>query len=104
MADDIFLTENQYTLYRGKPLVRAGNMLCYGNMSDKYVLFMMVLSEKDALAPNGDTIAKIPDNILIQILTTDQNEKNAIAKQLNAQGLFDALDLGIVWLDRLNAE
>ena len=30
----------EYLLYKGKPLVRCGNVLYYGNMTDKYVIKM----------------------------------------------------------------
>jgi len=105
MADNMFLNEDQYIMYRGKPLVRAGNTICYGNMSDKHVLFMIIISEKTVTNPAGDKEISIPDRILIQILSTDTKKPahERIAKQLEKQGLFDAMDIGIVWLDRLNA-
>lgn len=102
MADNIFLGEDKYTMYRGKPLVRAGNTICYGDMSDKCVLFMMILSEKSVTDTAGNKTFNVPDQILIQILSTDS--ERTIKKQLTKQGLYDALDVGIVWLDKFNAE
>ncbi len=98
------LNENQYMIYRGKPLVRSGNTYCYGDMRDDYVLFLIVLSEKDAQTSTGNSGVKVPDRILIQVLSTDPKKSSGerIAKQLEKQGLYDALDIGIVWLDRLN--
>ena len=33
------LNKNQYVLYRGLPLVRDGDMLCYGDLDEKYILY-----------------------------------------------------------------
>ena len=38
--EDKPIVNGKYLMYRGKPLVREKNVICYGNMSDKYVLFM----------------------------------------------------------------
>ena len=40
----------------------------------------------------------MPDRILVQILSTQ--EKNKIIKQGEKSGLYDALDMGMVWLER----
>ena len=38
--------EGKYITFRGKPLVRENNIICYGNMEDKYYLFLMILTNK----------------------------------------------------------
>ena len=35
-----------YIIYKDKPLVRKDNLYCYGDMSEKYVLFLMALTTK----------------------------------------------------------
>jgi hypothetical protein len=42
--------------------------------------------------------AEVPDKILVQILSTE--EKNKIIKQGEKSGLYDALDIGMIWLER----
>lgn len=88
--------EGKYLMYKGKPLVREKNVICYGNMADKYYLFMMVLTTKKV----GNE--EIPDNVLVQVLTTGANPK--IIKQGNKNGLHDAFDIGTVWLERALTE
>ena len=61
-------------------------------MSEKCYLFLMILSNKKE---NG---IEVPDRILIQILSTD--EKQRIIKQGEKSGLYNALDIGMVWLER----
>ena len=84
--------EGKYLMYKGKPLVRAKNVICYGDMSAKCYLFLMILTNKKE---NG---IDVPDRILIQILSTD--EKQRIIKQGEKSGLYNALDIGMIWLER----
>lgn len=88
--------EGNFILYKGKPLVREKNIICYGNMNDKYYLFLMILTNK---IENGN---EVPDRILIQILSTE--EKNKIIKQGEKSGLYEALDIGTIWLERALAD
>jgi hypothetical protein len=97
--------EGQNLVFRGKPLLREGNTFCYGSMSDKYVLFMMVLSNKTVKDESGkDT--EIPDKIIVQVLNTDTTlpPHERVIKQFDRNGLFDAMDIGLIWLDRLNGK
>ncbi len=97
--------EGQNLVFRGKPLLREGNTFCYGSMSDKYVLFLMVLSNKTVKGEDGKEV-EIPDKIIVQVLNTDTKlpPHERVVKQFDRQGLFDAMDIGLVWLDRLNGK
>ncbi|MBP3556032.1 MAG: hypothetical protein IJY37_01930 [Clostridia bacterium] len=88
--------EGKYVMYKGKPLVREKNLICYGNMTEKCYLSMLILTTK--------TVGKkeVPNNILVQVLTTGPNPK--ILKQGNKVGLYDAFDIGTIWLERALAE
>ena len=90
--------EGKFIEYKGKPLVRDGNEIYYGSMSDKYYLFMMIMSEKKAC--NLDI--QIPNMILVQILPTDGSGKIYDNKQKTVTNLFDAFDIGTAWLERAN--
>ena len=35
--------QGTYTMYKGKPLVREKNLICYGDMTDKCYLSMLIL-------------------------------------------------------------
>lgn len=100
-------TENKngakHLIYRGKPLVREKNAICYGSMSDKHILFMLILSAKKAQSFEGKDI-EIPDAVLVQILSTDLKKPahERVVKQFNKNGLYDAMDIGLIWLDKLN--
>lgn len=88
--------QGKFMEYKGKPLVREGNEIYYGYMSDKFYLFMMIMSEKKASRLDMD----IPDKVLVQILPTDGSGK--VEKQKMVSGLFEAFDLGSAWLERAN--
>ncbi|MGN0173815.1 MAG: hypothetical protein ACI39F_05180 [Acutalibacteraceae bacterium] len=90
----------EFLNYKGKPLVRCGDTLYYGNMEDKFVIQLTIKdSEKD-----GDiTSAK---TILVQLLDTDTSldPKKRIIKKSEKQGLYNAMDIGAIWLERALAE
>ena len=39
-------TKSGFIMYNGKPLVRSGNTLDYGNLEDKCVVMLQILSTK----------------------------------------------------------
>ena len=90
MADSNFLT------YKGKPLVRKGNIIYYGNMADPFVI---MISVADSHKVHGVDIA---EKVTVQLLNTDPNvnPKDAIAKKAEKKGLWAAMDIGSVWLER----
>ncbi len=88
MAD--FLT------YKDKPLVRKGKGIYYGDTAEKFIVKFTILS---ANKENGN---EIPTQILIQLLKSDiqLSDKERIVKESTKNTMFDALDLGFVWLER----
>lgn len=101
--DNNATVSGKYLMYRDKPLVRDKNIICYGDMTDDYILFLMILTTKDVDAADGTKVS-VPDRILVQLLSTDpgKNPVERIAKQFEKNGLFDAMDIGLIWQDRLN--
>jgi hypothetical protein len=94
------LEKDKYLMYCGKPLVREKNAICYGDMSDKYILFMIILSNKKI----EGTDYEVPDNIIVQILSTDLTKPahERMVKQFEKNGLYAAMEIGLIWLDKLN--
>lgn len=90
-------TKDTFLTYKGKPLVRSGKTIYYGNMTDPYVACFTVQSEKELKD------ITLSERVLIQIINTDPdivNPKEKIIKKSEKTGLFNALDLGAVWLER----
>lgn len=91
--------QGDYIVYRDKPLVRRNNMYCYGDMKDDYVLFLMVLTTKKT-----ESGVEVPDHIIVQVMSTDESKSPSerLAKQFEKNGLYDAIDIGLIWLEKLN--
>ena len=85
-----------FLMYKGRPLVRSGNVLYYGSMAEKYVIVMQILSTKDE---NDMTMA---EKIQIQLMLTDPEVrmKDRVVKKSEKIGLYNAMDIGSIWLER----
>ena len=96
MAESVIGIKGKFLEYKGKPLVRQDNELYYGNMSDKFILFLMIMNYKE----DAKLHTKVPGKVMVQIQPTDGSQK--VEKQGMADGLYEALDLGSAWLERAN--
>lgn len=79
----------KYLEYRGWPLVREENTICYGDMNEKCILILEIMSY------NKET--NLPDKILIQVV--DSKDPTKIIRQGDKKGLYEAFNLGVIWLD-----
>ncbi len=86
----------EYSTYKGKPLVRCGDELYYGSMEDPYVIRMQIKTKKEV---NGIEIA---DKISIQLMATDPylSPRKQIVKSSEKNGMFLAMDIAEIWLER----
>ncbi len=91
MADNKATVGGKYLEYKGKPLVREGDTICYGDMDDKCILILEIMSYKKT--PEGD----VPEKILIQVV--DPKNQANIMRQGSKDGLFEAFSLGLIWLE-----
>ena len=89
------LKKDQYVLYKGLPLVRDGDLLWYGSMDEKYILTLNILSNDEKCQPNA---------IMVTICHTNDRNKIVKGKQSFKQDLYEALDLGRVWLEQVIKE
>lgn len=88
---------NNFYIYRDYPLVRSGNMLYYGFMSDPYVIMMQILTTKKI----GET--EVADKIRVIQMSTDLSLDPLKACVKNTEregGLYEALDVARVWLEK----
>ena len=86
------LVSGKYLEYKGKPLVREGDTICYGDMNEKCILILEIISYKDVDGKQW------PDKIMIQII--DSKDPNKIIRQGSYSGLHDAFTMGEIWLDQ----
>lgn len=88
----------QLLMYKGYALMRQANIMYYGNMSDKHIIMLQVLSSKDI---DGESTS---DKISVLLLLTDETipAKDRIVNKAEKEGMYDALELSNVWLSRAN--
>ncbi len=86
--------------YKGRPLVRSGNVLYYGDMTQKCVIVLQVLTTKKV----GDL--DVAEKVQVQLLLTDPEVrmKDRILKKSEKNGLYNAMDIGSIWLERALSE
>ena len=92
--------KSPFPMYRGKPLVRSGDTLYYGNMSDIYVIKIDIKTKKQ----HEDL--EIADKCIVQLMYTDPEirARKQIVKTSEKTGLYLALDIADAWLTRALAE
>jgi len=84
--------KGKYLMYKNRPLVREGDTICYGDMSEKYILIMEIFSYK---VEGG---VKVPDTVLVQVVESE--DQNKIVRQGEKKGLYEAFGYGLIWLEQ----
>lgn len=89
-------TNQEFSTYKGRPLVRCGDELYYGNMQDPFVIRMQIKTKKDV---GGIEVA---DKVAIQLMATDPelSPRKQLVKSSEKNGLYLAMDIAEIWLDR----
>ena len=90
------MAKEKFLMYKGKPLVRQGRFIFYGNPDYRYILFMNILETKMIGS------LEVATKVLVQIQNTDDeisfNEK--VVKQCEKRNFYDAFEIGTIWLER----
>ena len=82
--------------YKGHPLMRKDTMIYYGSMADKYIVLLQVLS-----AERGGDI-RLSQKVKVELQYTDPeiSSKDRVTKTAERMGLYNAMDLASIWLER----
>ncbi|MDR2525472.1 MAG: hypothetical protein LBC83_04670 [Oscillospiraceae bacterium] len=82
--------------YKGHPLVRCGDTLYYGSLAEPYVVMLKIDSTKDV---NGLAVA---DKVYVTLMNTDPEASlmDQIINRCDRRGLYDAIDIAHIWLER----
>lgn len=88
--------EKDFLTYKGHPLVRNGDTIYYGSMADRFVIMLKIESTKNV---DGMDIA---DDIQVLLLNTDPDvsAEYKVVKKSRKNGLYNAMDIGAIWLER----
>lgn len=83
-------------LYKGHPLRRAGNLIYYGTMAEKYIIMMQVLDTKKE--QDLDLASRV--SIQLQLTDPDLKSRDRVVKKSEKDSLYAAMDIATVWLNR----
>ena len=87
------VTNDEFLEYKGRPLVRQGDDIYYGDMSDEYHVYLMIMDDKET--SKG---VNVPTTIMVQL---KQKDSAMPKKQVISTSLVDALETAAAWLDRV---
>ena len=83
-------------MYKGHPLRRKDNLIYYGSMADKYIIALQVLST----AKQGDLDVATKVSVQLQLTDPDLKSRDRVVKKSEKGNLYDAMDVGAIWLER----
>lgn len=90
------MSDKKVLTYKGHPLMRKDNLIYFGSMADSHIVMLQILETQK----QGDF--DIATRVAVQLQLTDPNAKSRdrIVKKSEKAGLYTALDVGCVWLER----
>lgn len=89
---------SEFLTYKDKPLVRSGNTVYYGDMSEKYVVKLEILTS------HKENDLEVADKIKVMLIKNNSKNKDEVVKSTEKQGFAEAMNFGLVWLERALAE
>ena len=89
-------TAQEFSTYKGRPLVRCGDELYYGNMSEHFVIRLQIKTKTEVGS------IQVADKVIVQLLATDPDlsPRKQLVKSSEKQGLYLAMDIADIWLER----
>ena len=90
------MAEEKILTYKGHPLMRKDNLIYYGSMADSHIIMMQVLESKK----HGDVDVATRVSVQLQLTDPAAKSRDRIVKKSEKPGLYAALDVGCVWLER----
>ncbi len=85
------VNNGEFLEYKGRPLVRHDGDIYYGDLSAKYHIHMIVMSEKEIKG------MQVPDKIVVQLIPKGSMMPE---KNIMSTSLADALETADAWLER----
>ena len=86
--------------YKGHPLRRKDNLIYFGSMADKYIIMLQILATKKV--KDMDVATKV--SVQLQLTDPDVKSRDRVVKRSEKDGLYAAMDVASVWLERALAQ
>lgn len=90
------MAEEKVLTFKGHPLMRKDNLIYYGSMADSHIIMLQVLESKK----QGDFDIATRVSVQLQLTDPAARSRDRIVKKSEKNGLYAALDVGSVWLER----
>ena len=85
---------SEFLTYKDKPLVRNKNTVFYGDMSEKVVIKLEILTSHK----EGDL--DVADKIKVLLIKNDSEKLDNIVKSTEKNGFAEAMHFASIWLER----
>ncbi|MBE7040846.1 MAG: hypothetical protein E7400_02645 [Ruminococcaceae bacterium] len=85
----------EFLLYEGKPLLRDGNVLYYGDFSENFITRFTITETKKL--KDLDVASKVTIELLEK--HGDDISSARLTKKAERDSLYAALDIGVYWLE-----
>ena len=82
--------------YKGHPFQRKDNIIYYGSFADKDIIMLQILETKKV----GDLDVASKVSVQLQLTDASIKSRDRIVKRAEEDGLYPAMDVAVVWLDR----
>jgi arginyl-tRNA synthetase len=76
--------------------MRKDNMIYYGSMADSHIIMLQILESKKV----GDLDVASKVSVQLQLTDPTAKSRDRVVKKSEKDGLYTALDVGAIWLQR----
>jgi hypothetical protein len=94
------LAKSKELVYKGHPLRRKDNLIYFGSMAEKYIVMLQILETKKV--KDLDVATRV--SVQLQLTDPDLKSRDRVVKKAEKDGLYPAMDVATVWLERALAE
>jgi hypothetical protein len=88
--------EKSVLMYKNRPLMRKDNMIYYGSMADSHIVMLQIIETKKV----GDLDVASKVSVQLQLTDPTAKSRDRVVKKSEKDGLYSALDVGVIWLQR----
>lgn len=94
------MAKSKELVYKGHPLRRKDNLIYFGSMADKYIVMLQILDTKKV--KDMDVATRV--SVQLQLTDPDLKSRDRVIRKTEKDGLYPAMDVATVWLERALAE
>ncbi len=94
------MAKTKELVYKGHPLRRKDNLIYFGSMADKYIVMLQILDTKKV--KDLDVATRV--SVQLQLTDPDLKSRDRVIRKTEKDGLYPAMDVATVWLERALAE